>query len=411
AFYSDCVAKNVAADVTMSLINLTRIGGLLEAYAKVGTELFSNVSADQSNIGLLERAAMKAENYGGNNSWDGYINMVDLGDFTVKAEAAGLLEKYPSELYSALNDCVIYQVKGALMSGANGLSCYYSYNGDRGEFDRFAALKGDNPFRWLYHYRLYLQMPEEGMAYMRSMEEKYGLPVLDAPPFDISDAGLGRARAYVAAEDGEPAAELDIGRDEAGGLASVRADLAVRSGVDEGLAFFGEDYLIHCDWEKGVFYEAFPAKWAAIDGAPVYLELKETMDNNIIYDVPVLLNGEPYTLVVGWLSGAGEYEIEGARPITGENGIPPKELRKLVPGDVVEPLFYRTDARDIDAWAPVGTVTVTETTRIEDKPLPDGEYYMAFTITDIQGREHTTGAVKAQVVCGVAVDPENRPEY
>ena len=71
--------------------------------------------------------------------------MVDIGDFTLKAESAGLVEKYPSDLYIALNDCVVYQVKGSLMSGANGISCYHSYNGDIQEFDRFAMLRGNRP--------------------------------------------------------------------------------------------------------------------------------------------------------------------------------------------------------------------------------------------------------------------------
>jgi len=397
AFYSDCVARNVAADVTMSLINLTHVGGLLEAYAKVGTELFSKVSADQSNLGLLERSAMKAENYGGNNGWDGYMNMVDLGDFTVKTEASGLLEKYPPELYSALNDCVIYQVKGSLMGGANGLSCYYNYNGDRSEFDRFAVLKGDNPFRWLYHYRLYQQMPEAGMAYMKSMETKYGLQVLDAPPFEISGAGLSRSHARVTSEDGTLVAELNIGHNDAEELADVHMNLICPDGDDGALTTFGTDYLIHDDWANGVFYDAFPAKWAAIDGVFIYLEIKESSGYNIIYDVPVLLNSERYTLIVGYLFETGEYEIEGARHLSDEDRLPPKELRKIVPGDVIEPLFHRIDAGGTGAWDPAGRVTVTEATCIEDTILPDGTYYLTFTMTDILERDQATNVIEVNI--------------
>ena len=399
-FYADCVDKNVAADVTMSLINLANIDRLLEVYKKIGTEMFSKVSADHNNFGLLVRAAIKAENYGGNNEWDGYINMVDLGDFTIKAENAGLLEKYASELYAELNNCVAYQVKGKLINGANGLSCYHSYNGDLGEFDRFAMLKGDHPFRWLYHYQLYQSMPEDGITYMKSMEEKYGFEPHDAPPFEITDAGLNRARPYIATEDGELVAELDIGHDESEELVAVHINLICPCGKSGALTIFGTDYLVHDNWENGTFYDSFSTNWAALDGVFLYLEVKELTDHNILYDVPILLNGERYTLIVGYLFESGEYEIEGARHVLSENGVLTKELHKLAVGDVIEPVFHRVDAEGIGEWEPTGILTVKENTCIEDKPLPDGKYYLTFTMTDILERDHTTDAMEVRIKGG-----------
>jgi len=348
---------------------------------------------------------MKAENYGGNNEWEGYMNMVDLGDFTTKAEVAGLLEKYPQELYNALDKCVAYQVKGVLLSGANGLSCYYSYNYDRSEFDRFARLKGDHSFRWLFHYLLYQHMPEDGMAYMRSMGTKYDIPVPDAPPFEISDTGLDNIRAFFIIEDGEMVAEIDIGNEEVKILESVHINLICPCGKDGSLTIFGTDYLMHEDWENGVFYEALPTKWAAIDGVFIYLEIKEYSDHNLVYDMPVLLNGELYALIVGYLFETKEYEIEGARHTPGEDGIPIKELHTLMPGDVIEPLFQRIDIEGTEAWEPIGIITVTETTCIEVKPLPDGFYYVSFTMTDILHTYHTTDTIEFRLENGKVTIP------
>ena len=395
AFYAGCVRAGVEPDVTLSLVNLSRIGPLLEAYEKVGAELFAKACEDYRRFGALERAAMKAENYGGNNEWDGYINMVDLGDLTRKAEAAGLLERYHTELYDALEDCVAYQVKGRMMAGASGLSCYYSYNGDRNEFDRFAAMRGDHSFRWLYHYRLYYEVPEHGMAYMRAIGEKYGLGPFEAAPIDALDAQLGDAPIRMMTEGGREVAELAISSEEAAGLACVHVNL-VRLGVNGGgTVTYGTAYLVRDDWgEAGVTYDAFTGYWAAIDGAYLYLEIRESPDHDALYHVPALLNGERCTLDVGYFYETGAYEIEGARHVLSESGMAPKDTRRLAPGDVIEPLCLFDSGEGAYEWAPTGRVVYTEETRVESVKLPEGMYFLAFTMEDMRGNEYTSNAVK-----------------
>ena len=75
-------------------------------------------------------------------------------------------------------------------------------------------------------------------------------------------------------------------------------------------------------------------------------------------------------------------------------------MRRIVPGDVIEPLFHCIDADGVNAWEPTGAVTVTETTRIEDKALPDGTYYLTFTMADILEHNHTTSTVEVQIENG-----------
>jgi hypothetical protein len=62
--YAKCEKNNLAADVSLSLTDLSFIDGLVEEYENIGVELFSKVCQDQKNFGLLERVALKTENYG-----------------------------------------------------------------------------------------------------------------------------------------------------------------------------------------------------------------------------------------------------------------------------------------------------------------------------------------------------------
>ena len=42
-------------------------------------------------------------------------------------------------------------------------------------------------------------------------------------------------------------------------------------------------------------------------------------------------------------------------------------------------------------------MTVSEATCIEDKALPDGTYYLTFTMTDILHHDHTVGAIEVRL--------------
>ena len=394
AFYADAEAEGVSANATLSLVNLVHVGDLLEAYKKVGTEMFSRASADHGCFGLMERAAMRSLSYGGNSEWNGYGNMVDLGDFVRNSEAAGLLEKYPAELRDALDACVAYQVKGRMMGASSGLSCYYSYNSDVNEFDKFAALKGMHPFRWLYHYRLYHEVPSEGAAYMKSLESRYGLEATDASPLEDVGKQLDGADVKFVVRDGKEVAVLGIGAGASARLASVRVDLA-RVGVDgDGRAILGAEYVVHDKWEDGVFSEAFSGSWAAIDGVLIYLEIRDRLDADVVFDVPALVDGERCSLVVAYFYESGEYEMLGVRDVLGEGGLPSRGCRALVPGEVIEPLYIREDDVGCRAWLPSGSVTFSDATRVEAAALPRGMYYLSFTMTDIRGNVFTTSAVK-----------------
>lgn len=79
-YYQGCEAVGTQQQVTLSLVDLTKTGPLLEAYDTFGGEVLAAACQDPAMFSEFARAAFASENYGGNTKEQGYSNMVDLGD-------------------------------------------------------------------------------------------------------------------------------------------------------------------------------------------------------------------------------------------------------------------------------------------------------------------------------------------
>ena len=90
---------------TFSVIDLSKIDALLIAFNDYAESLYQ-VTEDTSNLAVIIRNTINADNYGGNNKAEGYTNMVDLAGLV----RAGADFAHGSEdVISAINHAVIYQ--------------------------------------------------------------------------------------------------------------------------------------------------------------------------------------------------------------------------------------------------------------------------------------------------------------
>jgi len=121
------------------------------------------------------------------------------------------------------------------------------------------------------------------------------------------------------------------------------------------------------------------------------MEVSDETDEYVLYTVPILLNSEEYTLNVAYDYYGDEYKILGAQQGIDENGMASKNIRKLVPGDVVEPLFYVLDdvenADDIQQLS-VESIIVTSDTKIIKEDMGDGTYLFLFEMWDYRGNRY-----------------------
>ena len=383
SFAEGCKIDEVDDEITLSVTDLSRIGPLMEAYEALGQEALLNAADNPGFFPALGRMASRSENYGGNTEDAGYTNMVDLGHFARNCEE--LLPETAQAVQSALEDCVVYRIHGPYRTEATGLSCYYSYNGDKDDYGAYADIAACDAFTYLYGYEIEGELDERGMQYLNGIgydrEELASVPTLEDVP-EGTDYPV-----YV--DDGGNAV-MDIGAEIANMLKGVYFRLVYVDDERDAALLLGRDNNIYMDWDDGVFRDNFQGTWGAIDDNLVYMELIYEGSDYNTYMVPVLLNGEKYNVRVVYDYNDASYYILGARKGLDNRGMADKNLVQLKPGDEITTVFYAASLSGSDAFAPMemDTFTVTESTSFAEVNMGDGEYGMMFELVD--ARNQTT---------------------
>ena len=378
-YYEGCQAVGTEENATLSLVDLTRTGPLLEAYESFGAEALAAACQDPSFFTQFARVAAKSENYGGNTRQQGYTNMVDLG--SMARQSADMLDSSAAVL-SALDDCVLYQVRGKYRSEATGLSCYYSYNGDVDDFNGYISVGAGEAFKYFYAYELTGQLDENGMAYVA---DAAGLELTELPTVQTVERMDWDGAPLTLSEQGN--AVLTLGPEAKDVLAGIGFSLYYVDEEADTMLLLGTDNDMNADWENGVFSDNFRGVWGSIDGCLVYMELSFESEDYNIYSVPVLLNGEDYNLQVAYDFTESEWYILGARRGIDESGMADKELRLLQEGDELTTIWYLSSLSGEDDPEPytAETLTVTADTAFAETALSDGLYAMVFEMTDALG--------------------------
>ena len=390
-YYAGCEEIGTENDITLSVTDLTKVGPLLEAYNAFGTECLVAAIEDSAFLSQFARAAFKSENYGGNTKEQGYTNMVDLGDL---ARQSSSVISSAEDVLAALDECVIYQVRGPYRSRASGLSCYYSFNGDIDDFTAYQELGVKSAFKHYFLYAFTGQLDETAQEYIDGMDftdlpeiESLVTAGWDGAPLDLDEDG---------------SAVLYLGPDAQDILVGIGFQLFYVDEENDIMMLLGTDNDIIADWDNGIFYDNFRGVWGAIDGCLVYMELSEEGEDYNIYSVPVLLNDEEYNLQVVYDFTDEAWIILGARKGIDESGMADKELRLLREGDEITTLWKLasyTGDDDFENYL-VETIIVTADTSFSESPLFDGTYYMVFEMWDAMGNYAYSDPVQFDCVDG-----------
>ncbi len=369
-------------DITLSVVNLTKVDALVEAYEDLGEEALENAISDTSFFAQFAQVADGVENYGGNSRRLGYTNMADLGHLV--EEASSLLPNSSDAVLEALEDCVEYKIYGDLCQESSGLSCYYSYSGDVDDFYSYSEIAAGDSFKYFYNYSLTGELLEDGMAFVEELEveiEDETLPTLTT----LNDTDWDDIALTV---NEDACAVMDLGPEAYDILSSVQFELYYMDDSGEYLYSLGIDNDIDGDWYEGIFIDNFRGVWGSIDGVLCYMELVYEGDNYNEYSIPIYLNGERYELKVIYDFDIEEYSIEGARKPLGETGAVDKNLIQLQSGDVIETIFYvnEIESTSYEFEEVIGEeVVVNDNTSFYEVDLEDGYYYWQFIMSDYQG--------------------------
>jgi len=396
-YAAGCNAIGQAGDITLSCVDLTRVGPLLAAWHNVGVEALAAASNDPSFFGAYGRSADAAKKYGPNERDWGYTGMLDPADLV--RGAAGALPETAAAMEAAFDECVVYKINGPYRMNNAGLACYYPLGLDEADFEKYLAISTSQAHDYLYEYLIYGRLSLEGAQYARGM--KYikipGLPTPDRPEVPkFAEAELPEVPGIESLDledfpvtlDEDNNSTLNLGGEIAAQLAGVYFELAYYDEEDGFVLFLGRDNDLNADWENGVFKDNFWGYWGAIDGWFVYMELTYESDEYDLYDVPILLNGEECSLRVAYNWETKSFEIIGARKGLDDNGMPDKEIIQLEPGDEITTIHYILDLSDEDAeiqQVEIDTFTVTEETAFAYEELGDGDFMFFFEMVDARG--------------------------
>ncbi len=377
-YVEGCELEWTEDDITLSVINLSKLEPLIVAYEDFGREALESAIADPSFFTHFSKVAHSIENYGGNTREQGFTNMADLGHLA--AESYDLLPETSGAVIDAIENCVEYKVAGKYRPESMGISCYYSYNGDIDDLEQYMYLGVGESFKHFYAYGLTGDLPSDGYEYVEELDVEYDtLPEL----YTLDSVSWEDYPLYV---DDEALATLDLGPEAWDILSSIAFELYYIDIEEDILISLGIDNDIIADWDNGVFKDNFRGVWGSIDGYLVYMELVYEGDDYNEYAVPILLNGEDYNLSVIYDFVYEEYYIEGARRPIDEYGAADKNLRYLEVGDEIQTIHYATFLSDDSDFmsVPIDTIIVTEDIAFYETDLGDGMFMMMYIMTDMQ---------------------------
>ena len=380
-FLAECDEQWQGGEVTLSVVDLSRIQPLLEAYEAMGAEAMTHALVDPGFFSTFGREAEQAENYGGNTRDQGYSNMVDLGDLARHCQE--ILPQSAGAVQQALKDCVLYEVNGPFRESASGLSCYYSYNADLDELAAYMEEGCSQAFKTLYTYGLGGEITDAEMAYVSAIGYE-----LDQLPY-VPDLPEDGQEDYPLSIDDEGYVVLSLDADTVNMLKGVYFELAYVDEQEDLMLLLGQDNDIEADWDTGIFRDNFRGVWGALDGNLVYMEVYYECDAYTAYSVPILLNGEGYSLRVAYDYEDERFYILGARKGMADCGMADKNLVQLRPGDQVTTLHYASTISGDDDFqeVEVDTFTVTENTSFSEVELGDGVFLLMFQMVDGKNNE------------------------
>ena len=377
-YLEDCMWYWSDYEATLSVIDLKNVPALLTAYENMGNDALKQAVQNPAFLSEYSRMAEASENYGGNTRDQGYANMVDLGHLALNC--SDLLPDSSVKVLEALDSCVLYKVNGDYHENASGLSCYHSYNGDPVDLAGYQSEGCSTSFGHLYSYMQNGTLDSASKDYVASIgaepEEAAYVP-------DLSSSGEEAYPLYI---DDDDYVVLELDPSTLDLLKGVYFQLAYVDEDEDMMLLLGQDNDIIADWDTGLFKDNFRGVWGAIDGYPVYMEVSYDTEDYTVYSVPILLNGEEYSLRVTYDFNEEAFFILGARKGLDDNGMADKNLRQLEPGDEITTIHYAATISGEDDFTeiPMDTFEVTEDTSFDEVDMGDGTFLMMFELVDVK---------------------------
>lgn len=419
SFYESCRKGGCEDGVTLSVIDLTKIDGIMTAFDSYAKDIYE-LTDNTADLSKVIRNISASDNFGGNNKSTHYTNMVDLrgiikGGEGYSANAAAAV--------SALENAVVYTKNGRDHKDACGLSCYYPLQingsqelgifrdicvspyylgfvdkiaygaanaGDIGGYDNSSVISSflggwsEDGYDTAENYSYTPETEEQWSIFDEvSHSAESELITFDTGPTFDEDGTYG----FILSEEG------------LNNTKSVEAAVYMMTDDLTEMIELGYTGDILCDWDEGIFVDNFDGCWFSLpDGQLIAVYLMMECDGYDVYSSPVMLNGKETNLIIAYDYEETEVYFMSVWDGISETGAAARADKELEKGDTIVPLYYSynidTDEEDYyygDEYIYDG----------ESEPgfnyLYDGEYIYGFIITDIFGNTYETDYINFTV--------------
>lgn len=410
-----------AADtVTMSVIDLKKMDAVYTAF----DDMFAEAGSLLQNVNAFSEFAVaisRSETY--------YTSeMRDIADMASRASGHGISTETAKRLVNAVDDAVVYAVKGATHSYSHGISFYYAPTGSKYYMDRYAR---NCPSA---SYLAFLDATHMDWTAPASVYEKVErLPEITYEDYVVAAHGAVRDRDLLLDITNAPDAIISVD------AVIFRFDEEKQSWIRMGTTFKVGAKL--ADDGTLVYTAKFDGKWPMIDGVACQMNIIEENMSYTLFGIPMQINGQVYELRAAYVfeesledmynkllalyatdDGQTEEEKQGALvngvlaimngnfgddvdPYQGQfqvyglwNGdnsglqVPGRNVISLTEAaganaTLVSNNFDIASMKDLD-YANNGDIVIDRNLSIEEGVLPAGSYAYSFLITDVL--DHTT---------------------
>lgn len=373
SYYSKCKQARVADMATLSVIDLSQMGALAEAFYGASQE-FARATVSKDDLRSLTRGAYNTSRFGNDTAY----NMVDLGD--LMRNTSSVVAEHAEDVMAAINNAVVYEVHGKSRPSVTGLSVFYPLDTSYEEFFyEYLKVVGNVPYAQFLAV-MYNRYDSVNWSEYSSAVNLGGEQPVEEVDMDIK---------YTERVNSDGKLELRV-TEGLENLALVHIELALYLEEQSAIVYLGTDHDVG-NPSTGVYTDSFNGTWMSIDGNYVCTNLVEHGADYNIYSIPVKLNGSYTSLVAQYHYSTNKYEILCASDDIDEHGMSAKSMRELKEGDKIEFVLgaYLMDSKEPFDFV-IGETTYSSSTKMEDMDLGEGAYMYQFVLTDALDKKHQT---------------------
>ncbi len=377
----DCKRKNDWLQSTFSVVDMSAFHRLQQAH-----EEYFTAAINQANTSTRFISDFANIVDGEGSLTEGYSKCyVDLKSLATNTQ--NLLPEASRNLLSAIDAVIVGQPSNGAERTGGGISTYYPYDG----YCSPKYLEQDSASdRQKAFYRLVSGAAPSVTAGVTAQTGKstkssrFNVAALRGHSVTIEN---DQAVVRLTPEEMENVSKVTciIGRS----VEKANPELGIK---EEGGIFLGSNIAVKSDRQTGTFRSNLKATWPALDGHLISMERTFAGNGYELFDVPILLNGNPRVLQISYNQSTKEYTIERAKKKVDKNGMSSRDVDYLKAGDEIKPLFLALVYGDSDddndenvilkaptadgeiivlKWTVGESFTIGQKPKIEEKMLDD----------------------------------------